>query len=94
MIKKVLIIHESGLLPFYLSQDDTNIDGDLLSGFCQAIFSISIELTFPLKHIGFEKNKMLVQNINNPEKKRRKLQKRDLRIIIDSIIDQRIKLSC
>lgn len=69
MIRKLLLIGESGLLPFYLSQDDIRIDPDLLSGFCRAIHGFSLELTFPLKHIGFEKHKMLVESINHSSNK-------------------------
>lgn len=67
MIGKTLLIGSSGLMPFYLSQDDLAIDPDLLSGFCRAIYEISIELTFPLKDIGFEKHKMLVESFNHRE---------------------------
>lgn len=67
MIGKTLLIGSSGLMPFYLSQDDLAIDPDLLSGFCRAIYEISIELTFPLKDIGFEKHKMLVENFDHAE---------------------------
>lgn len=44
MIGKLLLIRDSGLLPFYLSQDDIDIDHDLLSGFCIANNSIAQEL--------------------------------------------------
>jgi len=67
MIGKVLLIGSSGLMPFYLSQDNLAIDPDLLSGFCRAIYEISIELTFPLKDIGFAKHKMLVENIHHTD---------------------------
>ncbi|MHA1437788.1 MAG: hypothetical protein ACTSPD_09425 [Promethearchaeota archaeon] len=65
MIRKLLLIGESGLLPFYLSQDNIEIDNDMLSGFCRAIHGISIELTFPLKNIGFENHRMIIENLKH-----------------------------
>jgi len=65
MIRKVLLISEGGLLNFYLNQDDIKIDGDLLSGFCKALYDISLELTFPLKTVGFKQNKMIVEDIKH-----------------------------
>ncbi|MFX1274279.1 MAG: hypothetical protein ACFFBP_07630 [Promethearchaeota archaeon] len=65
MIRKFLLISEGGLLNFYLNQDDIEIDGDLLSGFCKALYDISLELTSPLKTVGFEKNKMIVEDIKH-----------------------------
>ncbi|MFX1238309.1 MAG: hypothetical protein ACFFAS_07735 [Promethearchaeota archaeon] len=63
MIRKFLLIGEGGILSYYLSQDGNEIDGDLLSGFCRALYDVSLELTFPLKTVGFEKNKMIIENI-------------------------------
>lgn len=65
MIRKFLLISEGGLLNFYLNQDDIKIDGDLLSGFCKALYDISLELTFPLKTVGFVQNKMIVEDIKH-----------------------------
>ena len=65
MIRKFLLISEGGLLNFYLNQDDIKIDGDLLSGFCKALYDISLELTFPLKTVGFVENKMIVEDIKH-----------------------------
>ncbi len=69
MIGKLLLIGESGLLPFYLKQDETEIDNDLLSGFCRALHGISIELKFPLKNIGFEKHRMIVEDCTHTSNK-------------------------
>jgi hypothetical protein len=70
MIRKVLLIKDSGLLPFFISQDNIEIDKDLLSGFCSALYDISIELKFPLKTVGFEENKMIVESIEHWNKNR------------------------
>ncbi len=70
MIRKLLLIKDSGLLPFYISQDNIEIDKDLLSGFCSALYDISIELKFPLKTVGFQQNKMIVENIEHWNKNR------------------------
>jgi len=70
MIRKLLLIKDSGLLPFYLSQDNIEIDKDLLSGFCSALYDISIELKFPLKTVGFKGNKMIVETIKHQNKNR------------------------
>ncbi len=67
MIRKFLVISEGGLLPFYLSKDLVGLDKHLLSGFCSAIYSISQELTYPLKTIGFERNKMIIEKIKHQE---------------------------
>jgi hypothetical protein len=67
MIKKLLLIDESGLLPFFLNQDKTNIDNDLLSGFCSAIHSLSLELTFPLKNIDFQDHVMTIEQVKHPD---------------------------
>ncbi len=55
MICKFLIIRESGILPFYLSQDEINIDPDLISGFCRAIHGFSKEMDASLKLIDMDK---------------------------------------
>lgn len=68
MIRKLLLIGESGLLQFYLSQDKIQIDRDLLSGFCKAIHSISLELTNPLKNIDFENQTMIVESIDHGDR--------------------------
>lgn len=70
MIRKLLLIGESGLLQFYLSQDEIKIDRDLLSGFCKAIHSISLELTSPLRHIGFENQTMIVECIDHKDERK------------------------
>ncbi|MHA1727657.1 MAG: hypothetical protein ACTSWY_02870 [Promethearchaeota archaeon] len=44
MIGKLLLIRESGLLPFSIKQDDIEIDESLLSGFCTANYNFSKEL--------------------------------------------------
>ncbi|MBD3352915.1 MAG: hypothetical protein GF364_15645 [Candidatus Lokiarchaeota archaeon] len=44
MIGKLLLIRESGILPFHLNQDKFEIDDDLLSGFCVANYNIAREL--------------------------------------------------
>ncbi|MBN1802254.1 MAG: hypothetical protein JW891_12150 [Candidatus Lokiarchaeota archaeon] len=67
MIRKFLLIGEGGILSYYLSQDGNEIDGDLLSGFCRALYDVSLELTFPLKTVGFEKNKMIVESIEHSD---------------------------
>ena len=67
MIRKLLTIADSGLLRYYLNQDDIKIDGDLLSGFCKALYDVALELTFPLKTVGFENNKMIVENIDHSD---------------------------
>jgi hypothetical protein len=61
MIGKLMVIAKSGLLPYYFSQDNINIDEDLLSGFCTAIYSFSQELGKPLTDIGFLDQRMLVR---------------------------------
>jgi hypothetical protein len=66
MIKKLLLIGNSGLLPFYLNQDDLDVDSDLLSGFCSAIHSLSLELSFPLKNIDFQDHIMTVDMVKHP----------------------------
>ncbi|MHA1341898.1 MAG: hypothetical protein ACTSRZ_18710 [Promethearchaeota archaeon] len=45
MIGKLLLIRESGVLPFKINQDDYQIDDDLLSGFCLANYQIAKELS-------------------------------------------------
>jgi len=45
MIGKLLLIRDSGVLPFKLNQDDYKIDDDLLSGFCLANYQIAKELS-------------------------------------------------
>ena len=65
MLRKFLLISDGGLLNFYLNQDDIKIDGDLLSGFCKALYDISLELTFPLQTVGFKENKMIVEDIKH-----------------------------
>ena len=58
MIGKLLLISEGGLLPFYLNQDEIDIDNVLLSGFCSAICNFSEELTIPLKNIQWQSRKL------------------------------------
>jgi len=70
MIGKLLLISEGGLLPFYLNQDEIDIDNVLLSGFCSAICSFSEELTFPLKNIQFEGHQMIVENFRHENEER------------------------
>ncbi|MGQ4873873.1 MAG: hypothetical protein ACP6IY_07370 [Promethearchaeia archaeon] len=70
MIRKFLLIGESGLLLYYLNQDEAEIDNDLLSGFCQAIYNISLELKYPLKNIGFENHKMIVECVDYRNEKK------------------------
>jgi len=65
MIRKFLLIGDSGLLQYYINQDQINIDADLLSGFAKALYEVSRELTFKLKTVGFEKNKMIVEDIKH-----------------------------
>ncbi|MHA1256086.1 MAG: hypothetical protein ACTSPS_10865 [Promethearchaeota archaeon] len=62
MIGKLLLISEGGLLPFYLNQDEIDIDNVLLSGFCSAIYNFSKELTFPLRSIQFQGHQMIMEN--------------------------------
>ncbi|MHA1147714.1 MAG: hypothetical protein ACTSR8_05675 [Promethearchaeota archaeon] len=69
MIRKFLLIGESGLLLYYLNQDEAEIDNDLLSGFCQAIHSISLELKYPLKAVEFEDHKMIIEVIEHQGQK-------------------------
>ena len=69
MIGKILLITESGILPFYLNQDDIAIDHDLLSGYCSAIYSFAKELTFPLRNIRFERHQMIIENFKNEDEK-------------------------
>ena len=41
-----MLIQESGLLPFYIDQEENiEIDGMLLSGFCMAVNNVSRELS-------------------------------------------------
>ncbi len=68
MIRKFLLIGDSGLLQYYINQDNINIDADLLSGFAKALYEVSRELTFKLKTVGFEKNKMIVEDIRHGDK--------------------------
>lgn len=65
MIGKLLLIAESGLLPFYFNQDNIQIDNDLLSALCRTIYSLSVELNFPLKNIGFENHKIIAENFKS-----------------------------
>jgi hypothetical protein len=69
MIRKFLLIGDSGLLQYYINQDKIQIDADLLSGFAKALYEVSRELTFKLKTVGFEKNKMIVEDIKHSEAK-------------------------
>lgn len=73
MIRKFLLIGDSGLLQYYISQDEIKIDADLLSGFAKALYEVSRELTFKLKTVGFEKNKMIVEDIKHGKEKEKKL---------------------
>ncbi len=79
MIRKFLLISDGGLLNFYLNQDDIKIDGDLLSGFCKALYDISLELTFPLKTVGFYQNKMIVEDIKHSK---------DITLLLAMIFDE------
>jgi hypothetical protein len=46
VIEKVLLIKESGILPFYINQEkELEIDRQLLSGFCVAVNSVAKELS-------------------------------------------------
>ena len=65
MIRKFLLVNEGGLLQYYLNHDGIQIQQDLLSGFCKALYDISLELTFPLQNVGFENNKMIVEDIKH-----------------------------
>ncbi len=65
MIGKLLLISEGGLLPFYLNQDEIDIDNVLLSGFCSAICNFSEELTIPLRNIQFEGHQMIIENFRH-----------------------------
>ena len=69
MIRKFLLIGDSGLLQYYINQDQIQIDADLLSGFAKALYEVSRELTFKLKTVGFEKNKMIVEDVKHNESK-------------------------
>ena len=69
MIRKFLLIGDSGLLQYYINQDHIIIDADLLSGFSKALYEVSRELTFKLKTVGFENNKMIVEEIEQGEEK-------------------------
>ena len=67
MIRKFMLIGDSGLLLYYINQDDIKIDADLLSGFCKALYEVSRELTYKLNTVGFDKNKMIVEAIKHGE---------------------------
>ena len=62
-----MLIGDSGLLLYYINQDDIKIDADLLSGFCKALYEVSRELTYKLNTVGFDKNKMIVEAIKHGE---------------------------
>jgi len=68
MIRKFLLIGDSGLLQYYINQDQIIIDADLLSGFSKALYEVSRELTFKLKTVGFENNKMIVEDVKYEDK--------------------------
>jgi len=70
MIGKLLLISEGGLLPFYLNQDEIDIDNVLLSGFCSAICNFSEELTIPLKNIQFEGHQMIIEKFKHDNQER------------------------
>jgi len=69
MIGKLLLIAESGILPFYLNQDEIDIDNDLLSGLCSAIYSFAEELAFPLKNFSFEGHQMIIEKLKHKNEK-------------------------
>lgn len=71
MIGKLLLIRESGLLPFYLSQDEIEIDHDLLSGFCMANNSIAKELNDSIDMLLMKNNhKILFKQYESIDKKK------------------------
>jgi len=70
MIDKLLLISEGGLLPFYLNQDEIDIDNVLLSGLCSAIYNFSEELTFPLRNIQFEGHQMIIEKFRHDSEER------------------------
>lgn len=70
MIGKLLLISEGGLLPFYLNQDEIDIDNVLLSGLCSAIYNFSEELTFPLRNIQFEGHQMIIEKFRHDSEER------------------------
>jgi hypothetical protein len=60
LIGKVLLIRDSGILPFRLNQDEIKIDDDLLSGFCMANYSIAREMSDSIDMLLMKNNNKII----------------------------------
>jgi len=57
VIEKILLIRESGILPFYVNQkEELEFDSQLLSGFCMAVNNVAKELSDYLDVIMMKNN--------------------------------------
>jgi hypothetical protein len=66
LIGKILLIRESGILPFYFSQDSIELDSVLLSGFCMANYNVAKELKDSIDVILMKnKYKIIFEDFNN-----------------------------